>query len=184
MPLWRTASRKSNQDASDSASMNQNDATTSASAAAGSEWLSGHLHHLTPEQEGKLTEFKKFCEDKGYYKADVGDGSGKPSYGDETMLYVFFFFFFLACPMGPSGQVPVCSDSTDKDRRFLRARKFDVEAAWGQFKDTEDWRRDNALDKLYENIDVDSYESARRMVRASHFPKTGLDASYKGLTWR
>lgn len=95
MPLWRTASRKSNQDASDSTSMNQNDATTSASAAAGSEWLSGHLHHLTPEQEGKLTEFKKFCEDKGYYKADVGDGSGKPSYGDETMLYVFFFFSSL-----------------------------------------------------------------------------------------
>lgn len=50
-------------------------------------------------------------------------------------------------------------------RRFLRARKFEVEAAWTQFKDTEDWRRDIALDKLYENIDVDSYEEARRMVR-------------------
>lgn len=50
-------------------------------------------------------------------------------------------------------------------RRFLRARKFDVDGAWGQFKDTEDWRRDNAIESLYENIDVDSYDAARRMVR-------------------
>lgn len=49
-------------------------------------------------------------------------------------------------------------------RRFLRARRFDVIAAFGQFKDTEDWRRDNAIEALYENIDVHSYEAARRMV--------------------
>lgn len=71
--------------------MNQNDAAASASAAAGTEWLAGHLHHLTPEQEDKLREFKEFCAEKGYYKADVGDGSGKPSHEDETVLYVFFF---------------------------------------------------------------------------------------------
>lgn len=46
----------------------------------------------------------------------------------------------------------------------MRARKFDVEGAWGQFKDTEDWRRDNAIESLYANIGVDSYEAARRMV--------------------
>jgi len=49
-------------------------------------------------------------------------------------------------------------------RRFLRARRFDVEGAWGQFKDTEDWRKDNSIKELYENIGVDSYEAARRMV--------------------
>lgn len=49
-------------------------------------------------------------------------------------------------------------------RRFLRARKFDVEGAWGQFKDTEDWRQDNSIESLYANIGVDSYEAARRMV--------------------
>jgi ribosomal protein L20A (L18A) len=47
----------------------------------------------------------------------------------------------------------------------LRARKFDVEGAWGQFKDTEDWRKENAIEALYANIGVDSYEAARRMVR-------------------
>lgn len=60
-------------------------------------------------------------------------------------------------------------DGIDADclyyRRFLRARKFDVEGAWTQFKDTEDWRKENAIDALYENIGVDSYEAARRMVR-------------------
>ena len=40
-----------------------------------------------------------------------------------------------------------------------------MNAAWGQFKDTEDWRRDNAIEDLYENIDVEAYEAARRMVR-------------------
>lgn len=53
-------------------------------------------------------------------------------------------------------------------RRFLRARKFDVEGAWAQFKDTEDWRKANAIEALYENINVDSYEAARRMVRVAY----------------
>jgi hypothetical protein len=39
-----------------------------------------------------------------------------------------------------------------------------VNGAWGQFKDTEDWRRENAIEELYANIDVDSYDAARRMV--------------------
>lgn len=65
---------------------------------------------------------------------------------------------------------------TNWSRRFLRARKFDVNAAWDQFKDTEDWRKDNAIEKLYENIDIDSYESARRMVRPLRLlPKHILD---------
>lgn len=52
----------------------------------------------------------------------------------------------------------------DVGSRFLRARKFDVEAAWGQFRDTEDWRKENSIESLYENISVDSYDAARRMV--------------------
>lgn len=79
--------------------MNLNDIEASAASAAGTDWLSGHLHHLTPEQEGKLEEFKKLCAEKGYYKADVGDGSGKASHEDETVLYAFSFCFG-ACPDG------------------------------------------------------------------------------------
>ncbi|EER27794.1 CRAL/TRIO domain containing protein [Coccidioides posadasii C735 delta SOWgp] len=47
--------------------------------------------------------------------------------------------------------------------RFLRARKFDVNGALDQFKATEEWRKANQIDALYENFDVDSYENARRV---------------------
>lgn len=40
-----------------------------------------------------------------------------------------------------------------------------MEGAWGQFKDTEDWRKENAIEDLYANIAVDKYEASRRMVR-------------------
>lgn len=49
-------------------------------------------------------------------------------------------------------------------RRFLRARKFDVQGALDQFHATEQWRAANEIDLLYENIDVESYEESRRVV--------------------
>lgn len=33
-----------------------------------------------------------------------------------------------------------------------------------QFTDTEDWRKENAIDALYDNIDLESYEETRLMV--------------------
>lgn len=74
---------------SDTADQPQNDPVASASAAAGTEWLAGHLHHLTDEQQGKLEEFKKLCAEKGYYKA-AGEDGGKASHDDATVLYVFY----------------------------------------------------------------------------------------------
>ena len=50
-------------------------------------------------------------------------------------------------------------------RRYLRARKWVVNDAYQQFKDTEDWRQANHLDVLYDTIDVDAYEQTRRLVR-------------------
>ncbi|OAQ99793.1 hypothetical protein LLEC1_07978 [Akanthomyces lecanii] len=47
--------------------------------------------------------------------------------------------------------------------RFLRARRWIVEDAFAQFKDTEDWRAANELDVLYETIDLDAYEESRRL---------------------
>lgn len=51
------------------------------------------------------------------------------------------------------------------NRRFLRARKWSVNDAYGQFKDTEEWRQRNQLEILYDTIDVDAYEQTRRLVR-------------------
>lgn len=50
-------------------------------------------------------------------------------------------------------------------RRFLRARKWSVQDAYGQFKDTEEWRKANQLEVLYDTIDVDAYEKTRSLVR-------------------
>ncbi|KAK4497464.1 hypothetical protein PRZ48_011915 [Zasmidium cellare] len=62
-----------------------------------------------------------------------GEGKTPPSHDDETLL------------------------------RYLRARKFIPQDAFGQFKDTEDWRQENDLDNLYETIDIDEYEQTRRL---------------------
>ncbi|RFU32097.1 hypothetical protein B7463_g4250, partial [Scytalidium lignicola] len=45
--------------------------------------------------------------------------------------------------------------------RYLRARRFNVQDAWKQFEDTENWRKSNQLDLLYETIDLNHYEETR-----------------------
>ncbi|KAJ6786323.1 hypothetical protein PWT90_10364 [Aphanocladium album] len=47
--------------------------------------------------------------------------------------------------------------------RYLRARRWIVEDAFTQFKETEDWRAANELDVLYETIDLEAYEESRRL---------------------
>ncbi|TGO23634.1 hypothetical protein BPAE_0126g00180 [Botrytis paeoniae] len=47
--------------------------------------------------------------------------------------------------------------------RFLRARRFIVLDALKQFSDTEEWRKENELDQLYETIDLEQYEETRRL---------------------
>jgi hypothetical protein len=58
------------------------------------------------------------------------------------------------------------SDETPADprRRYLRARKFIPSEAFGQFKDTEDWRKDIQLEKIYDTIDINEYEQTRVLV--------------------
>ncbi|KAI9724635.1 MAG: hypothetical protein M1828_003659 [Chrysothrix sp. TS-e1954] len=47
--------------------------------------------------------------------------------------------------------------------RYLRARKFSPEDAFVQFKTTEDWRKQNGIDKLYDTIDINEYDETRRL---------------------
>ena len=48
--------------------------------------------------------------------------------------------------------------------RFLRARRFVPQEAFKQFKDTEDWRKDQNIIDLFETIEVDEYEQTRQLV--------------------
>ncbi|KIX94225.1 uncharacterized protein Z520_09935 [Fonsecaea multimorphosa CBS 102226] len=45
--------------------------------------------------------------------------------------------------------------------RYLRARKFDVQGAIGQFTETEQWLKEQRVDELYNNFDIEAYEKAR-----------------------
>lgn len=97
------------------------------------QWPSGHVGHLTENQKDALARFKKLCEEKGYYVPGSDDGKTLPTHDDETLL------------------------------RYLRARKFLPQDAFKQFSETEDWRKENQLDTLYETIDVQEYEQTRRL---------------------
>jgi hypothetical protein len=56
--------------------------------------------------------------------------------------------------------IPILDDIS----RFLRARRFQPQDAFKQFKDTEDWREATKLDQLYETIDVAQYDETRKLV--------------------
>ncbi|KAF4548350.1 CRAL/TRIO domain-containing protein 1 [Elsinoe fawcettii] len=60
------------------------------------------------------------------------------------------------------GNVPASHDD-ETMLRYLRARKWNVQEAWTQFKDTEKWRKDNQIDKLYEKIDIEEYDNGRKL---------------------
>ncbi|KAI1336014.1 CRAL-TRIO domain-containing protein [Xylariaceae sp. FL0016] len=47
--------------------------------------------------------------------------------------------------------------------RFLRARKWVVEDAYGQFSETEAFRKANQIELLYDSIDIDSYEASKKL---------------------
>jgi len=53
--------------------------------------------------------------------------------------------------------------------RFLRARRFVPQEAFKQFKDTEDWRKDQNIVDLFETIEVNEYEQTRRLVSFPQF---------------
>lgn len=84
--LWRSKSPADSAAVPDSNADPKNDLAASASQAAGTEWLAGHLGHLTEEQEKKLGEFKKVCEENQYYTSASEDGKVKASHEDATML--------------------------------------------------------------------------------------------------
>lgn len=61
-----------------------------------------------------------------------------------------------------TGSTPASHDD-ETLLRYLRARKFLPQEAFNQLKDTEDWRKENQLETLYDTIDIDEYDATRRL---------------------
>ncbi|KAK3294163.1 CRAL-TRIO domain-containing protein [Chaetomium fimeti] len=80
--------------------------------------------------------------------------------GEENQLKAFKVFLEEK-DLYKAGPPPSHDDQTLL--RFLRARKWVVNDAYQQFKDTEAWRQANHLNVLYDTIDVDAYEQTRRL---------------------
>ncbi|KAF2198991.1 CRAL/TRIO domain-containing protein [Delitschia confertaspora ATCC 74209] len=97
------------------------------------QYPAAHLGHLTDAQQAALDAFKQVCQEEGYYKPAGTGAVPEPSHDDETLL------------------------------RYLRARRFIPQEAFKQFKDTEEWRKENHLEELYGTIDVNEYEQCRRL---------------------
>ncbi|KAI0021592.1 CRAL-TRIO domain-containing protein [Xylariomycetidae sp. FL0641] len=60
--------------------------------------------------------------------------------------------------------------------RFLRARKWVVQDAYGQFADTENFRKANQIEVLYDTIDIESYSSSQKLYPrfTGHRDKRGI----------
>ncbi|KAF2859533.1 CRAL/TRIO domain-containing protein, partial [Piedraia hortae CBS 480.64] len=63
----------------------------------------------------------------------------------------------------PASETKPATHDDETLLRYLRARKYVPQDALGQFRDTEEWRKENQLDSLYETIDLAEYEASRRL---------------------
>ncbi|KAI0596838.1 CRAL-TRIO domain-containing protein [Biscogniauxia sp. FL1348] len=71
---------------------------------------------------------------------------------------------------------PPASHSDPTLLRFLRARRWVVEDAYGQFSETEKFRAANQIEVLYDTIDIDSYEASKKLYPrfTGHRDKRGI----------
>ncbi|KZT11765.1 CRAL/TRIO domain-containing protein [Laetiporus sulphureus 93-53] len=96
--------------------------------------LSGHLGHLSPDQQAAFAVFKRSLEDARLYTPpSLAEGGNSHASHDEPTLL-----------------------------RFLRARRFDPPKALKQFQDAQAWRAQHAVDALYAAFDPTEFEDARR----------------------
>lgn len=109
------------------------------------------IHQIDDDQEVILTKFKKVLESRALYTSAIQ--TTKASHLDCDLMYTCSnlsscVFRWLSLPYS----------------RFLKARKWDIKGAAQQFEFVETWRKTNRIDELYENFDVEEFETARKYV--------------------
>ncbi|KAK6345760.1 hypothetical protein TWF718_007667 [Orbilia javanica] len=97
--------------------------------------LFGRLGHLSDQQTAALTDFKVLLLDKQLYSPEViidEKGSVPATHEDALLL------------------------------KFLRASRFNLVPALRQFETTEKWRKDGAINEIYDGFDVKEFEETRK----------------------
>ncbi|KAI8631937.1 CRAL-TRIO domain-containing protein [Xylariaceae sp. FL1651] len=94
---------------------------------------------------------------------DVGYPAGHLGHltEQETQALVEFKALLVEKGLYKPGPPPSHSDPTLL--RYLRARKWVPQDAYGQFSETEKFRSANEIELLYDSIDIDSYEASRKL---------------------
>lgn len=54
------------------------------------QYPAAHYGHLNEAQQHALDEFKRICQDEGYYRPPGAGARSPASHDDETLLYVYF----------------------------------------------------------------------------------------------
>ncbi|OAA66861.1 cellular retinaldehyde-binding/triple function protein [Niveomyces insectorum RCEF 264] len=109
-------------------------------------------HHVSPKQQNAAAATVEY----GYPRGHLGHLNEA-----ESEAFAEFKAYLTEKGLYQPGPPPSHDDPTLL--RFLRARRWVVEEAYKQFKDTEDWRAANHLNVLYDTIDLEAYEQSRRL---------------------
>ncbi|CAM1503275.1 Fc.00g080510.m01.CDS01 [Cosmosporella sp. VM-42] len=115
-----------------------------------------HLHAETAAPAARVKSSASTLTDYGYPHGHLGHLS---PYEEEQ----FHRFKTVLEERGLWKRGPPASHDDPLLLRYLRARRWVVEDAYTQFKDTEDWRKANDLNVLYNTIELDAYERSRRL---------------------
>ncbi|KAF3124306.1 hypothetical protein TWF225_001346 [Orbilia oligospora] len=97
--------------------------------------LFGRLGHLSDEQASALVDFKILLSDKQLFSPEViiDEKRSIPATHEDAYLL-----------------------------KFLRAGRFNLTAAFRQFETTEKWRKNGAVDQIYDTFDVKEFEETRK----------------------
>lgn len=102
---------------------------------------------LNPQEEQVLIEFCDKCSQEGLLSRPVGLGANVSTDGinDETaLLYIPAITFHVVY-------------RSLQNRRFLAARKFNVQQALTHFREAYHVRNSTRLCEFYERVDIDAY---------------------------
>ena len=115
----------------------------------------GHLHHLSPDQQAAYAAFRDIL--AGAHLYTPPGTTLAPSHDEPTLLCALF-----SLVISPLRAIRTYFCAPCRHRRFLRARRFDPQKAMKQFADAEAWRAKHTVDTLYASFPPDEFEASRR----------------------